>query len=212
MYLFSRTATVRPAAGTPWAVEITELVRRRTGQDVRLWTNAYSAGVGTMSWTAWFEDLTHLEVFSNKVGDMMQTDEAYMALIEDGASLIVGSIDDSLSELLTARPDPERDVTYAAAVRAVCAAGHARRGLMVGMQIAEHAERTTGIPTMFLRSVTGSYGGVGWITAFEDIEQMEQGEAKLAADDSWIDLIDSAEGAFVENTEATTQTIYRRIC
>lgn len=211
MYLFSRTARVRPATGVPWAVEITELVRRRTGQDLRLWTTAYSSGVGTMAWTGWFEDLVHLEVFSNKVGDMMQTDEAYMALLEQGSALIEGSVDDALMQLLTDRPDPEREVTYASAVRAVCAAGHARRAMMVGMQIAEHAERTTGVPTMFLRSATGSYGGVGWITAFEDIEQMEQGEAKLAADDSWIDLIDSAEGAFVEDVAATSQTIYRRI-
>mgnify|MGYP003403343712 CR=1 FL=1 len=211
MYLFSRTARVGPATGVPWAVEITELVRRRTGQDLRLWSTAYSSGVGTMTWTGWFEDLVHLEFFSNKIGDMMHTDEAYMALLEQGSALIEGSVDDSLMQLLTDRPDPEREVTYASAVGAVCAAGHARRGLMIGMQIAEHAERTSGTPTMFLRSVTGSYGGVGWITTFEDIEQMEQGEAKLAADDSWIDLIDSAEGAFVEDVKATSQTIYRRI-
>jgi hypothetical protein len=64
---------------------------------------------------------------------------------------------------------------------------------------------------MFLRSLSGSYGAVGWLTGHEDIAGMERASDALAVDEAWIDLVDSTGGAFVEDPTITTQTIYRKL-
>jgi hypothetical protein len=48
-------------------MSITEKVKQVTGHDVQLWSTVYSAGFGTITWTAWFEDLAALEVIGVKL-------------------------------------------------------------------------------------------------------------------------------------------------
>jgi hypothetical protein len=36
-------------------------VREVTGTEVGLWTNAYSPGFGTLTWTSWWADLSSME-------------------------------------------------------------------------------------------------------------------------------------------------------
>jgi hypothetical protein len=64
---------------------------------------------------------------------------------------------------------------------------------------------------MFVRSMTGPYGGVGWLTGYENITAMQTAEAAIAADSSFMKLIDSTKGCFVEDAAATQATIYRRV-
>ena len=207
MYLFTRRARLTHAAGLQWAVAITEHVRRASDHDVQLWGTTYSPGYGTVSWTAWFEDLPHLESF----GDKLATDEAYQTMAAEGSSFTEGGVDDGLLQLLTAPPDPDREINYVTGVQAVCAGGNARRAMELGMAIAEQAGTITGVPTMFVRSLSGPYGGVGWLTGHADIADMERANDALAADDAWLDLVDTTDGAFVEDPAITTQTIYRKL-
>lgn len=207
MYLFTRRARLNHAAGVQWATAITEHVRRTTGQDVGLWSTVYSPAYGTITWTSWFEDLPHLESF----GDKLAADETYQTMAAEGSSFTEGGVDDGLLQLLTAPPDPDRDVNYVTAVQAVCAGGQARRAMELGLRIAEHAGSVTGVPTSFVRSLSGPYGGVGWLTAHEDVAGLEAANDALSGDEAWIELVDSAEGAFVEDAALTTQTIHRKL-
>lgn len=207
MYLFSRKARLSHAAGLQWAVAITEHVRRATDQDVQLWGTVHSPAYGTVTWTSWFEDLSHLESF----GDKLTTDETYQTMASEGSSFTDGGVDDGLLQLLSAPPDPDREVQYVTGVQAVCAGGQARRAMELGVTIAERAGSITGVPTLFLRSLSGPYGAVGWLTGHEDIAGMERASDALTADEAWIDLVDSSGGAFVEDPAITTQTIYRKL-
>ncbi|MGZ4800421.1 MAG: hypothetical protein ACXVL8_16085, partial [Acidimicrobiia bacterium] len=85
------------------------------------------------------------------------------------------------------------------------------RAMSVGTEIAQTAESITGLPTMFARSVTGSYGAVAWLTGYENTAAMEKADAALASDPSWLKLIDSTKGCFVEDPASTQSTIYRRL-
>ena len=78
-------------------------------------------------------------------------------------------------------------------------------------QIAQKAEKITGPPTLFGTSPTGPYGSVGFLTGYENIGQLEAAQSKLASDESWIKLIDSTKGCFVEDPTITQSTIYRRL-
>ena len=50
-------------------------------------------------------------------------------------------------------------MTYVSTVRTVVANGMIARGVELGMQIAQHAEKVTGVPTLFGVSMTGAPAG-----------------------------------------------------
>jgi hypothetical protein len=210
MYLFSRRARLRAGngmAGIEWASEVCAKVRAVTGQEVQLWATVYSPGFGTLSWTAWFEDLAHLET----VGDKLQADAAYLDLVDRGADLTEGGLDDGVFQVLHGVPDPARDIHYVTAVEAVVAAGEIARAMGMGVEIAQKAEAITGSPTLFGQSLSGPYGSVGWLTGHEDIAKLEANAQALVADPGWLELIDRSGGCWLEDAAATQQTIYRRL-
>jgi hypothetical protein len=181
MYLFTRRTRLArgdAAAGVSWAISITDKVKQVTGQDVQLWSTVYSAGFGTISWTAWFEDLASLEA----VGDKLDADPGMAELGNAGNEFTDGSLDDGLLEPIYGDPAAGGDATYVGGAGAVCAAGNIERALGLGVEIAQKSEAITGLPTMFVRSMTGPYGGVGWLTGYENITAMQTAEAAIAAE------------------------------
>ena len=210
MFLFTRRTRLvggNGSAGLDWATAVTTKVNQITGHDVQLWAGAYSPSFGTITWTAWFEDLTALET----LGDKLQADPGFVTLTNEGEKLTDGTLDDALYQPVHGQPDPSRQVQYVGAVQAVLAAGNYARGLAAGVEIAQAAEKVTGIPTIFSSGLTGSYGSVGFVTGYETIAALEQAQAKLASDAGWIKLIDSTKGCFVEDAASTQQTIHRRV-
>jgi hypothetical protein len=209
MYLFTRRARLVGAgtAGVDWAASISSKVKQVTGQDVELWATMFSPGVGTISWTAWFADLAALEA----AGDKLTADPAMTELEAEGAELLDGGLDDGLLQPVYGEPDPARSLQYVGGVVALAASGNFERAMTAGVEIAQKSEAITGLSTLFARSLTGPYGGVAWFTGYESITEMEQAENALAADRSWLALIDSTDGCFVEDAAVTQATVYRRI-
>jgi hypothetical protein len=194
-------------AGVAWATSIAEKVKEITGQEVQLWGTVYSAGFGTISWTAWFADLASLEA----VGDKLQADPAMSELSNAGTKLTDGNLDDGLLQPIYGDPIAGTPAQYVGGAVAVAAAGNIERAMTAGVEIAQKAEAITGLPTLFVRSLTGPYGGVGWLTGYETITAMEKAGDALAADSSWLKLIDSTKGCFVEDAAITQSTLYRRL-
>src|SRR5690349_19822201 len=145
MYLFTRRTRLAGgdgAAGVAWALSITEKVKQVTGHDVQLWSTVYSPGFGTITWTAWFEDLAALEV----VGDKLDADPAMAALGNAGNEFTDGTLDDGLLEPIYGDPTAGGESTYVGGAAAVCAAGNIERAMTVGVEIAQKAEAITGLP------------------------------------------------------------------
>jgi hypothetical protein len=210
MYLFTRRTRLARgdgAAGVAWALSVTEKVKEVTGHEVQLWSTVYSAGFGTISWTAWFDDLASLEA----VGDKLDADPAMAALGNAGNEFTDGSLDDGLLQPIYGDPTAGGGAQYVGGAVAVCAAGNIERAMGLGVEIAQKSEAITGLPTMFVRSLTGPYGGVGWLSGYESITAMEKAEDAIAADSSFLKLIDSTKGCFVEDATTTQATIYRRL-
>jgi hypothetical protein len=211
MYLFVRRARLAGGngrAGIEWATEMCERVHQVADVEVGLWATVYSEGFGTISWTAWMPDLAALET----AGDKLMVDGGYQDAADRGASLTVGGLDDALFEVVHGTPDPAANPQYVTSVRAVCAAGQFAGGMTVGIGIAERATAATGLPTMFVRALTGPYGGVGWLTGFPDVTAIETAQRALATDADWLAYLDGpASGAFVEDAAITQSTLHRRI-
>ena len=123
----------------------------------------------------------------------------------------VGGVDDGLLQVVSGEPEPGADNQYVTGVAAVCAGGNIERAMTAGVELAEAATKVTGRPTMFVRSVTGPYGGVGWLTGHGTIADVEAGQDAMAADPGWLKLVDSTGGAFVEDASITVSTLYRKI-
>ena len=194
-------------AGLEWATSMLPKIKEITGQEVQLWGTVYSPGFGTISWTTWVEDLSALEA----LGDKLQTDPGYLELSDKGAQLTEGGLDDGIFQPIYGDVDPARDIQYVSGVVGVAATGNAARAMEAGVKIAQKAEKVTGLPVMFGTSPTGPYGSLGFLTGYENITQLEAAQHKLAADESWIKLIDSTKGCFVESPTITQSTIYRRL-
>jgi hypothetical protein len=210
MYLFTRRTRLAGGngmAGMDWAAAISAKVKEITGQEVQLWATMYSAGVGTISWTAWFADLVHLEA----VGDKLNGDPSFNELANSGTKFTDGSLDDALLQPVYGEPDPNTSLEYVGGAVAVASAGNIERAMGLGVEIAQKSEAITGLATMLVRSLTGPYGGVAWFTGYANITAMETAENALAADPSWLKLIDSTKGCFVEDPMITQATVYRRV-
>jgi hypothetical protein len=212
MYLFSRRARLSGGKfrdSMAWAVGITEKVTQTTGLQVGLWSQTFSPAVGTLVWSTFVPDLTTLEAATDK----LTVDDAYNDLVDRGVEFVIpGSIDDTLAMIIHGQPDPNRHVEYVAAVRTTISGGNLARGIALGVEIAQRAEKITGLPTAFLGDSTGNYGGVTWLTAFANVAELERAEQKLNTDQSFIELIDTkAAGVYAEQPGASTQLVYRRI-
>jgi hypothetical protein len=83
------------------------------------------------------------------------------------------------------------------------------RGIALGVEIAQRAERITGRPTSFSIAETGAYGAVEWAGFADSVEQLQAARQALAADQEFAQLLDS-EASTAYLPEAT-QVMYRRI-
>jgi hypothetical protein len=193
MFVFTRSGRFGLGANREvisFVGEVTEKVRQETGLDVHAWSSTMSPDLGTMVWATVVEDLEHLE----QANDKLTTSDA-------------GPLSDSLAQIVSGEVDPASPTpNYVTIARAVAANGQMRAALAGGVEIAEAVTRITGVPTMFLVSTTGAYGGCSWSSGFADIGQLERAESALMADDGWIELIDRVGPAYAQGA---SQSIYR---
>jgi hypothetical protein len=211
MYLFSRQvrlATGHTREAIDWALAQSEKVHTITGLQVGLYTQVFSPNIGTVAFSAFVPDLAALEA----AGDKLNVDDAFIAASDKGAALTVGHPVDRLAQIVHGDPDPNRSIEYVTVVRAVCASGRIARGLELGVEIAERAEKVTGTPTLFLSDVTGTYGGVSWTSGHADVQAMERAQQSLAEDAGWVKYIDKeVGGVYSDEPYTTTSLIYRRL-
>jgi hypothetical protein len=211
MFLFTRRLQIDAGhnrEAMEWALGQTERVNKITGLPVSLYMQVYSPDVGAIGWSTFVPDLVALEA----AGDKLNADEAFMSAVEKGAALTMGAADDSLSQVIYGEPDPNRQIEYVTGVRTVCANGSLARGMELGVEIAQRAEKITGTPTLFLADVTGTYGAVGWVSGHASVQAVEAAQQALAADPSWATYLDKeVRGTYVDEPSLTTQLIYRRL-
>jgi hypothetical protein len=211
MYLFSRQIRFGPGntrEQMAWALEQTEKVNQITGLQVSLYMQVYSPEVGAIGWSTFVPDLSTLEA----AGDKLNADDAFVAAVDKGAAMTVGGAEDSLAQVIYGEPDPSRQIEYVTVVRAVSATGNVAKGMEVGVELAQRAEKIMGTPALFLADVTGNYGGVAWASGYENVQALEAAQQALAGDPSWAQFVDKqTAGVYAEEPSLTTQIIYRRL-
>jgi hypothetical protein len=207
MYLFARQAVLRGLEAGKWSVDIGAAAAGGLGVDVGVWANALSPGFGTTTWTSMWSDLGALE----KAFAALSSDATYLALVAEGPQFINGTIDDLLFEIVYEGSAPGSQSRYVTTVTAVCAPGNLARGMMNGIEIAQKVEQVSGVSTAFLAGQTGPYGGVSWLTGFENLEAYETAQHKLTADTKFVEFLDGVTTAYVADPNITQSTLYMRV-
>lgn len=209
MYLYSRRGRLNTFDGVAWATETAAAGKAATGVETQVWAAVYSPRFGEITWTSWYEDLAALETAT----DALLANEAYMAKSAEGGQFMVpgAGVDDTLFELVAGELDPEADPMYVSGVQAVCAGGNIARAMTAGVEIAQRADAATGGSTLFMRNLTGPYGGVSWVTGYADMAAVGAAQTAMAADAGWLELLDSTGGAFAAEVAATQSTLYRKL-
>ena len=207
MYLLARQANLRGLDAPKWAVEIGAAAAAGLGNEVGVWATALSPGFGTVTWTSMWADLTALEKgFADLAGHAK-----YLELAAAGAEFVNGSIDDTLYETVYEGTGGGNDARYAGTVSAVCAPGNYARGMMGGVEIAQRAEKATGVSTGFLAAQTGPYGRVIWLAGYKTMAEYEAAQHSLAADTSFIEYLDATTDAYQPDPSVTQSTLYMRL-
>lgn len=204
MYLFTRRGRlVRGLEGVAWAAAIRDHARDVLNTEVALWTTSFSPATGTVSWTTNWADLGSLE---ESMGRLMR-DKRYQELVREGQAFMAGGVEDGLYELLYVSASELSNIHVAGTVTAVIAQRKGGEAVTAGIAIAQKFEAITRGPTAFFVNVTGNYGGVGWISLYEDLAAVETANHKVASDESWLSYLDSL-SCFAEDVAATQTTLY----
>jgi hypothetical protein len=211
MYLFSRRIRFGPGntrKSMEWALAQTETVNKITGLPVNLFMQVYSPEVGVVAWSTFVPDLPTLEA----AGDKLNADDGWVSGVDAGSAMTVGGADDLLAQVIYGEPDPNRQIEYATVVQTVCAPGSIGKGMEVGIELAQRAEKVINTPTLFLAGVTGNYGSVAWLSGHENAQALEASQQALASDQDWAHLVDKkTAGVYTDDPTQTTQLIYRRL-
>jgi hypothetical protein len=206
MYLFTRSGRFAPGStrdAITYVAEVTEKVRQETGLSVDAWSATFSPDLGTVVWAVFVENLADLE----QANDKLNASDSFIDLVDRGAKLFTGPASDTLAQVMAGEMDPEAPTPqYVSVAQAAAANGQLRAAFTGGVEIAQAVTRITGVPSLFLVDTTGPYGGCAWTSGFADIATLQQSEAALAADPSWLELVDRVGPAYLPGA---TQTIYR---
>jgi hypothetical protein len=208
MYLYTRRVQLalgHQQDGMEWAVDICAKVNQITSLDVGLWTTMLSPGVGQLAFGCAVETLRDIEDAEAK----LLADPMYLDAVQRGASLITGPVDDETAQYLVGDGALPFNPTHIAVVRSALANGRFADGVTAGIEIAEKAKELSGLPTAFLLSTTGTYGGVGWITSAASLADLEKAEQSINANPDFVTMVDRHSTNYLPAT--TTQAIWRRI-
>jgi hypothetical protein len=209
MYLLARQANLRGLDAPAWAVEIGAAAAAGLGTDVGVWATALSPGFGTITWTSMWADLTALE----KGFADISVSAKYLEIAAKGVEFLNGSIDDTLYESVYEGSDAgaANDARYVGTISAVCAPGNFARGMMGGIEIAQRAEKATGVSTGFMSAQTGAYGSVMWVAGYKTMAEFEAAQHSIAADMSFVEYVDSVSTAYQPVPSVTQSTLHMRL-
>lgn len=201
MYIVGRSRVVSsatPGAAVAAAIEAGQRAGQIIERPVFTWSTLFGPEPLTVSWSARVEHLVEIVA----ADDALAADEAFVAWADARnelyASPLVGVVSQVVHGAPTSEPKP-----YIGVTRATAANGALGEAMATGVEIAETITRLTSNEAMFVSSVTGDYGGVGWIIGADTLDDVEAANATLGASDEWLKLVDRAGHCYAPGAATT---------
>ncbi|HEX6391952.1 MAG TPA: hypothetical protein VFZ97_00830 [Acidimicrobiales bacterium] len=211
MYQWSRTARLvvgHPRDGMDWAVRITEKVNQISSVRSTLWASFASPDAGMCAWSLMVEEPAELEEINSK----LSVDNGFLTLAAESANYVAdGTMQDRLATIVYATPGAAGgDFHWASVTTATVTPGNVRRGTELGVQFAQLANQISGREAMFQTGITGEFGSVTWVLLADSFGQLQESEAKINSDPSFLELIDN-EASKAYQPMGAMVSCYRRI-
>ena len=196
MYLFARTATVKPERSLDaitFATEICGQVKNVTGQEVHAWTALYGVPINTLTWTTMVE--SHADM--GAAGEKLQADGGYMSRVTESSDLFETAPEDVFAEVLATVNQTDQLGTYASVIVAQCAPGKIAEAMGWGVDIFNHVGQVTGRPGILSRSLYGPFAQMSWISLADTLDQVDAAGTAMNSDPKYIEMIDQGTPLFV---------------
>lgn len=197
MQLFSRRIQMvgQPAKYMAYAIDMRAYVTEQTGRDIALWSAVFGAPVGTLMYAIRVEGIADYRAMSTKLLE----DATYHEKIAAGAEFVGGPAEDTIATPIHGELGEESPPVGAMAqiTTAQIANGQYEQAFGWGVEMAQHAESVTGVPTMFLAGNFGPFGTVTWIGVTADAAAVDAANQALWADAEYMKRLGAAGELFV---------------
>ena len=203
MYLFTRINTMSAARARDaihFAGEITDYVNSHSELDVTAHSFLFGRPTGTLAWSCTVE--RHAQIIAAE--NALNGDDSYMDRPAKATELFLGPPEDAFREILHAAGDMDAPPRFTSAVLATCNADRMGDAMAWGVEMAELVNAVSGRPCAFLGDAYGAFGGVAWLTAFEDADSIDDLRGQLQADDRYLSKMSASTGLFVPGTGRTS--------
>ena len=197
MKLFTRTVSLTgaPAEYLEFSTKMCGYVTEKTGREVSLWSTVFGAPAGTLTYSVRVEGLADLLSTTSK----LMEDSGYHARLAESQAFLGGpAVDGLLTPVHGELGDPPPVGSFAMITTATMAGGRYIDAIGWGVEIAQHVEKVSGVPTMFVTSTYGGFGDVGWIAGVADAAAADAADAAINADPDYLTMVNSAGDLFVE--------------
>ena len=200
MKLFTRNVMMAgaPADTMAYAVGMRDYVTEKIGREVSLWSTLFGAPNGSLAYSARVEGLADLR----SVMSTLMEDPAYHAKIADGLSMVAGPSSDALLEPVHGELGDDHPPVgaFASVTRATMAGGHYIEAIGWGVEVAQHVEKLSGVPTMFVTSTYGGFGDVAWIAVVADAASVDAANDAINGDADYLSMVNAAGELFIEGS------------
>jgi hypothetical protein len=196
MQLFTRNVMMAgpPAETMGYAMDMREFAAQTTGREIGLWANVFGAPNGSMAYTVRVEGVADL---GDATSQLMANPE-YQQKLAAGQSMVGGPSMDTLVQPIHGEMGEMPPVgSFAVVTRASMANGKYADAVAWGVEIAQHVEQLSGVPVMFVSSVYGGFGDVGWIMSVADAAAVDAATAKINSDPDYLASVNGAGELFI---------------
>jgi hypothetical protein len=199
MQLFSRRVLLAgpPAEIMAYAAGMRAFVSEKTGREVALWSAGFGAPLGTMLYTARVEGLADLAAMTAG----LLSDPEYQARLEEGRGFTAAPAEDSLAQPIHGElGDPPPVGAVATVTSAVIKGGAFQEAIAWGVDMAQHGESVTGVPTLFTMNSYGPFGTVNWVGVAADPAAADAASAALNGDADYVAKLGALGDLFVDGS------------
>ena len=199
MQLFTRSVSLvgHPAEYLEFSTKMCGYVAEKVGREVSLWTTVFGAPTGTLTYSVRVEGLEDLTSTTAK----LMEDTGYHERMGDAQAFTGGpAVDSLLTPVHGEFGDPPPVGSFGMVTTATMAGGRYIDAIGWGVEIAQHVEKISGVPTMFVTSTFGGFGDVGWIAVVADAAAADAATAAINADADYLTMVNSAGELFIEGS------------
>lgn len=200
MQLLTRTVHLTGTAmdTAKWCVEMAELVSDAIDREVAVWGGTFGVPLGTYTFAMRVSGIADIQSWMPS----LEANQQYQAKAAEGAAMSAAPAEGQLAMVLHGQLGDEAPPvgTAATVTQAVIANGKYEQALGWGVDIAQHVEKVTGMPTMFLTSNYGAFGEVTWIQPAADGAAVDAAIAAVNSDPDYLAKLGEAGELFQEGS------------